>query len=335
MSSRYPIYFVFISFMTLFSCFKEDTRVSPWPGEVATIFEDIELNFSYFDLETGATIKNYPADTWQMAFECGEEGWHIQINSGDGWFLWNSQQTDIDAEITPPHGTLWAYDKQSAFPDSTAAGNWIDQNGENTTYTNDVYFLGKYISGVYSNIQRIQFNYVDRDQYRFILRNEESGLTDSVTIIKTDTCNFVYFNIFSKQQLNIEPKKEQFDLIFGPYYDLATQLGVTIPYLVRGTFLNAWETQAVLDSVTDYDQIVYETLDDYQFVNQKDVIGYRWKDITIDPGSGRATYKVKPHYTYIINTSSGNYYKLRFLSFSIDGISGYPRFEYKELKPLQ
>jgi hypothetical protein len=331
----YTKYILLFFSLTLFSCFEEDTAVPPWPGEVTTISENIEEYFSYFDLETGEVAVSYPADSWQIGFECGIEGWHIQINSGDSWFAWNSVQTDIESDIQPPDGVLWAYDKQSAYPDSTAVGDWIDNSGEVKIYTNHVYFLGKYISGNYYDVQRIKFFNVDSDYYNFLVRDEESGLTDSVTMVKSDTCNFVYYNIFSKQQVYLEPRKEDFDIIFGPYYDLATQLGVTIPYLVRGTFLNPWKTTALLDSIKDYDQIVYETLNSYTFSRQKDVIGYRWKDISIDPVSGTAAYKVNPYYSYIIHTSSDSYYKLRFLSFSIDGVSGYPRFEYKELKPLE
>jgi hypothetical protein len=328
-------YILLLPLILLISCFEEDTAVSPWPGEVITIPEDIEKFFSHFDLETGAVVASYPADSWQIGFACGKEGWHIQINSGDGWFLWNSEQTNINAEITPPQEVLWSYDKQSAFPDSTAAGNWVDTSGDSHTYTYQVYFLGNYISGKYYDIMRLQFVHVDELHYRFLLRDEGLGTTDSATVTKSDTSNFVYYNIQTQQQVNPEPRKESFDLTFAPYYDLATQLGVTIPYLVRGTFLNAWETTAVLDSIHDYDQIGYEMLGEYAFSERKDVIGYRWKDISIDPVSGRAAYKVKTNYSYIIRTSSGNYYKLRFLSFSIDGESGYPRFEYKELKPLQ
>lgn len=326
-------YILLLFSFSLFSCFEEDSAVPPWPGEVITISEDIEEYFSYFDLETGKVVTSYPAEIWQIGFECGEEGWHILINSGDGWFLWNSYQTKFETDVEPPQGVLWLYDNQSAYPDSTAVGNWIDFNTQN--YTNHVFFLGNFRSGKYYDLKRIQFFHVNSEQYQFLIRDEGSGLTDSVTIIKSDTSNFVYCNIYNTQQVNIEPRKEDFDIIFGPYYDLATQLGVTIPYLVRGTFLNAWETVAVLDSINDYDQITYEVLGEYTFTNQKDVIGYRWKDISIDPGSGRAAYKVKTNYSYIIQTSSDNYYKLRFLSFSIDGVSGYPRFEYKELKPLE
>ncbi len=326
--------FSLLSFV-LVSCFEEDTPVLPWPGEVITITEDIEYYFSHFDLETGKVIASYPTESWQIGFECSKEGWHVQINSGDGWFLWNSLDTDIETNAKPPEKVLWAFDKQSAYPDSTAVGNWVIPSDEDNAYTSHVYFLGNYISGVYYDVKRLQFIFVDNTHYQFVIRDEDSGKTDSVTIMKSDTSNFVYFDIHSQQQQNKEPHNESFDIIFGPYYDLATQLGVTIPYQVRGVFLNALETSAVLDSTNSYDQISYEMLSEYVFSNQKDVIGYRWKDITIDPNTGTAAYKVKQNYNYIIHTSSGKYYKLRFLSFSIDGVSGYPQFEYKELKPLE
>lgn len=327
--------FILFFIILFYSCFEEDSPVSSWPGEVITITEDIEEHFSYFDFETGEVVVSYPADSWQIGFECGNDGWHIQVNSGAGWFLWNSYQTDIETDFEPPQSVLWSYDKQSAYPDSTAAGNWVDISGENKIYTHHVYFLGNYIGGKYHAIQRIIFLSVDDEQYRFHIRDDETGSSDTITINKSDTSNFVYYDVYHKQQVNPEPRREDFDIIFGPYFDLATQLGVTIPYLVRGVFLNEWETTAVLDSVNDYDQIVYEMLDEYAFSSQRDIIGYRWKDINIDPGSGTATYKVNPNYSYIIHTSSDSYYKLRFLSFSLDGVSGYPRFEYKELKPLQ
>lgn len=328
-------YTLLLFILALVSCFEEDTPVEPWPGEVTTIPEDIETYFSYFDFESGEIVASYPANSWQIGFECGSDGWHIQINSGDNWFLWNSYQNDFEADIEPPQSVLWSFDKQSAYSDSTAAGNWVIITDETYTYTKHIYFLGKYIGGNYFNVQRLQFIQVDDKQYNFLQRDEKSGITDTVIITKSELCNYIYYNILSRQMIEIEPRKEDFDIIFGPYYDLATQFGVTIPYLVRGTFINSWQTTAVLDSINDYDRINFEMLDEYVFSGQKDVIGYRWKDIIVDPDSGTAQYKVKPHYNYIIHTSSDKYYKLRFLSFSIDGVSGYPRFEYKELKPLQ
>jgi len=321
-------------FMLIFpvACFEEDERVLPYPGEVITIYEDIEIYQSYFDFETGRVVCSHVADSWHLGFECGDEGWHILVNSGANWFLWNSQQTDIDAVLTYPENDLWAYDNQSAYPDSTAVGNWVNFQGENRIYTNEIYLLGRYSSGNYSDLVRLRFIEVESSYYRFIYKDESAE--DTVTVHKSDTANFVYYSFQTQSQIDIEPDKLKFDLMFGPYYDLATQFGITIPYLVRGVLLNTGYTTAILDSIRSYNEIDYETLDSYRLSAERDIIGYQWKDVSVNTSAGVATYTVKPNYTYIIRTSDDKYYKLRFLSFSIDGISGHPRFEYKELKPV-
>ena len=39
------------------SCFEEDERVSPYPGEVITIYNEVEKYQSYFDFETGEVVR--------------------------------------------------------------------------------------------------------------------------------------------------------------------------------------------------------------------------------------------------------------------------------------
>jgi len=98
--------------------------------------------------------------------------------------------------------------------------------------------------------------------------------------------------------------------------------------------LSTGHSLAVLDSVSAYDEIDFEKLGAYDFSSQRDAIGYEWKDVSVNTSTGLANYVVKPNYTYIIKTSGDKYFKFRFLSFSLEGISGHPRFELKELKPV-
>lgn len=316
----------------LVSCFEKDEAVQPWPGEVFTISEDVEKNFSYFNFETGQVVSSHPSNEWQLGFDCADLGWTIQLNSGDNWFIWNSEETQFDAEITPPENILWKYDVQSAFPDSTAIGSWVHAGSLSNEYTEHVYLIGQYQFGKYEYIKRLQFFHVDEEKYKFRTRDEDSGKTNTITIAKTENKNFTYYDFNTNTQKELEPDKSEYDIIFCPYYDLVTQLGQTIPYLVRGAFINSFQTTATIDSISAYDKIDYEMLPSYSFSSQRDIIGFNWKDVSIDVGSGTAYYTVKPNYYYVVKTSSGKYYKLRFLSFSIDGISGFPRFEYKELK---
>jgi hypothetical protein len=133
-------------------------------------------------------------------------------------------------------------------------------------------------------------------------------------------------------QLNLEPSSTSYDLVFGPYYDLATNFGQTIPYLVSGVLLNTNNTQSALDSINTYPEIDSITASYTELTNQRDVPGYRWKIPIVNvSGGGSATYLIRSDYNYIIKTSENNFFKMRFLSFSLDGRNGFPRFQYQQL----
>ena len=321
--------------LALSSCFEEDERVAPYPGTVYTINDSIQKYQSYFDLESGTVIKTHRADRWQLGFECGEQGWHIIVNSGDNWFIYDTRQTDMDADVSMPDGTEGLYDVQQAFPDSTATGKWVIPGSGNNTYSNHCYLLGKLAGNGFSDIKKIKFLELSDTSYKFYYKEISGAFSDTVVITKTDSVNYVYYRFESHSQINLEPDKTTYDLMFGPYYDLATQFGLTIPYLVGGALLNPWNTQSYLDSIHDYAFFDFNTLNLQNMNSQRDIPGYRWKSVNVDvSGSGSALYMVKPGYIYLIRTAQYNVYKLRFLSYTLDGKSGFPRFEYRQLSPV-
>jgi hypothetical protein len=101
---------------------------------------------------------------------------------------------------------------------------------------------------------------------------------------------------------------------------------------VAGALLNVSETMAVLDSVDSFGLIDTLTVQHLTLSSQRDIPGYRWKYPIVNVGGGgSATYLIRNHYNYIIRTSDNNYFKLRFLSYMLDGCSGFPQFEYLRL----
>ncbi len=323
-----------ILFLTVIasSCFEEDQAVPPYAGEVTTIADSVQTHQSYFDFEAGRVIASHRSDAWQLGFECGADGWNIITNSGDNWFIYNTGQTVPDQITGMPADLNHMYDVQAAYPDSTAVGNWVSFPDGDPVYTRNIYLLGQYSGGTFKNILQLSFLGVDENSYRFFYK-EESGLSDTVTMMKNDTVNFIYYSFKDHQQLNLEPDKTTYDLIFGPYYDKATLFGMTIPYQVGGGLLNCWETEAVLDSLQTFDEISTASLSAYTFGNQRDIPGYRWKGVTVDvSGGGSAAYAVKVHYNYIFHTAQDNYFKLKFLSYTLDGRSGFPQFEFRPLQ---
>jgi hypothetical protein len=325
--------FLILIIIILPACFKEDERLKPYDGIITLIPEPLQTNLSFFDFETGRVLSSVPSHTWQLGFECTAEGWHISTNSGGNWFIYNTGQPVITGTESMPASIDHLYDVPSAFPDSTAVGNWTTLSPAGNTYTHNVYLLGHYESGVFRNVKQVVFLSVDDTSYRFSYKEDVSGIPDTVTIIKNDTVNYVYYNFDTKQQVNIEPNKEIWDLAFGPYYDLATLFSVTIPYPVGGSYINSGFTEAVLDSVNSFESINMAMIPGYEFTGQRDIPGYDWKNVTVDAtGGGTATYKVKDNYSYIFHTAEDHYYKLKFLSYMHNGLSGYPQFEYLKLE---
>jgi hypothetical protein len=324
---------VLLILFILSACFKEDVALKPYDGVITLIPEPIQLNQSYFDFETGRVLASLPGNTWQLGFECTAEGWHIITNSGGNWFIYNSEQTVPNELVSMPTKVDHLYDVPSAFPDSTAVGNWTTISPGGNTYTHNIYLLGHYENAKFKDIKEVVFLSVDDTSYHFSYKEELSGLSDTISIIKNDSAGYVYFNFDTKLQVNAEPDKELWDLAFGPYYDMATYFGVTIPYLVGGSFINAGYTEAVLDSLNSFDRIDADMIPDYEFIRQRDIPGYRWKSVTVDvSGGGSATYKVKTDYSYVFHTAEDHYYKLKFISYTHNGLSGYPQFEFKKLK---
>jgi hypothetical protein len=314
-------------------CFKEDKAVLPYPGEVITIIDSVQVYQSYFDFETGQVVKVNKCNAWQLGFECGPDGWHIITNSGAYWFAYNTGQGDFDAVTDIPASLDNMYDIQHSYPDSTAIGNWVSLIEPAVNYTKNVYLLGKYLAGDFTSIKQIIFYAVNDTSYFFSFKEQGNVMADSVFILKSDSVNFVYFSFDSRQQVNIEPRKSAYDLVFGSYYDLATYFGVTIPYHVGGALLNTWGTEIVNDSITGFNEIGLTDIPSYHFTSRRDIPGYRWKTPTVDiTGGGSATYNVKKNYCYIIHTAQDNYFKFRFLSYTLHGSSGFPQFEVKLLE---
>jgi hypothetical protein len=278
-------------------------------------------------------VKSFPSNTWQLGFECGAAGWHIITNSVASWFIYNTRQTVADAVVSMPAGVDHLFDVPSAFPDSTAVGNWVTPSGNGNAYTHNVYLLGYYHNGKFNTLKQLVFLDENDTSYRFFCKEQVSGTSDTVTVIKNDTVDYVYYNFDKQQEVNLEPDKSIWDLAFGPYYDLATLFGVTIPYQVGGAYLNAGLTEAALDSINPFNAINAGMIPGYRFRTQRNIPGYLWKSVTVDvTGGGSATYKVKTNYTYIFHTARNNYFKLKFLSYTHNGQSGFPQFEFQKLK---
>jgi hypothetical protein len=326
------LYIILVISAVTTSCFKDDEPIVAHFGKVTTIKNQIEQYQSYYDFETDSVSGSFSSDSWTLGFGCNENDMLISTNSGDNWFIYNTHQSDLNASVNFPENKIWNYDLQSFFPSFTAISNWGSVANSDTTFAGTVFFLGRYTGSSFSDIYRIKILKADKRRYVFCYRSENSfDPTDTITVLKVPSRNFVFFSFTDFSVKGLEPAKTAYDIVFGPYYDTVTQIGVTAPYLVRGVLLNS-NTYAAIDSLKDFGLVDSVEALKTDFSKKRNFIGYNWKDVSIDQSASSASYAVRSDFNYIVKTQEGNYYKFRFLSYTINGENGYPSFQIEKLK---
>jgi hypothetical protein len=320
----------FILFIST-SCFEEDSAITPYEGSFTLIAKNIEYVHSYYDFESNSVISTIPVDLWALGFSCKASAFEITTNSGNNWFIFNTNDSIFSENKLPSEKNIWGFDKQSAFPDSTAIGNWVSIQGMDTIYYKNIYLLGHYSGSFYDQKYIIRFLKVTPSEYILSIRDFTSDKIDTVNILKNPNKNFVLFTPEGRVISDVEPDINHYDIIFSPYYTIATQVGITAPYLVRGVFLNSHETLAQTDSLTPYNNINKIILENSNFTSRRDIIGFNWKEVIIDQNSGTASYKIKANYSYIIQTQERNLYRMRFINYQLNGENGFPSFEFEKI----
>jgi hypothetical protein len=223
-------------------------------------------------------------------------------------------------------GCVWRYDNASWDVDSTAIGNWQNALG------NPVYVIDRSLCSPGTPADRywkIKINYVTANCYSLSYARIADSIFKTITIDKTSNHTYSYFTFNNNgKQLEVEPEKDKWDIVFTRYRYIFYDFAVPLPYYVNGVLLNTNLTFAAVDSVTPYEKIDYNFAKTKTLSAKRDAIGYKWKDFDFVTQQ----YFVKPYYVYIIKDQDGYYYKLHFIDFySASGTKGEPKFEYQRL----
>lgn len=311
----------------LTSCEKEEKAIvlppagPAAPGSV-TMGEEYEDQV-FYDFETNKVVSTSGTTSWDLAFEASPEGWHLFMNGGKGVFLYNTHKTAFSDLKEPPAGmntSTLLFDDPSGRPDSTAARDWRDANGQSR---HEVY------------IAKLD----DTTYYKFIVLSVDSGRYElqygrvgdaapvSLTIPKDAAYNYAYFS-FSKGLVNPEPPKAAWDVVFTRYRYIYRDLN-NFPYQVNGVLLNPAGVSAVADSTQSFDEINFEKTSQLPLTTDRDAIGFDWKSYNFTT----ARYEVNKKKCYILHTRSGKVYKLHFLDFyNATGVKGSPSFESLQIQ---
>ncbi|HET8572840.1 MAG TPA: HmuY family protein [Edaphocola sp.] len=284
----------------------------------AAMGENYEYQVFYGLRQNAVIAKNLKTD-WDIAFENGDEGFHVILNSSKFMAAFNTHKAQMQAITdTSGFGKGLKYDKSDGDPDSTAIGDWRPEK--------PVYLIERGTDGNAHPIGfvKLQINAVDANGYDISFQSLSGGPEIHARIAKKEGYTYTYFSFDDNgKTVSVAPPDNEWDLCFTQY-----TVKIPIPYLVTGVLLNPRQTAAVMDSMISFDKIDLAYAQRKTFSGSEDVIGYDWKTYDFDAGS----YTVDANMNYIIQTQDGAFYKLHFIDFyNSQGVKGYPKWEFSQL----
>ena len=315
---------VSFSLILFSSCLKEELPVAAHQeGDFSISQVAMGSDYSqqiYFNLNDKAVVKQNLKTDWDIAFECSDNGWHVVLNSSLGSAVSNTGLIDFNAVSSLSGNEQWNNDNPNGDLDSTAVGDYRN--------TNFVYVIdrGYNSQGTQLGYKKVVFNVVTNQQYEIRVAELDGSSDVTVSVTKDSTYNFLAFSFNSNSVIEIEPPKESWDLHFTQYTHIF--YNPTMPYLVSGVLLNRNNTQVAVDSESEFQLISYDLLQQYDFSEHLNTIGYDWKSYDFNT----SLYAVDQEKNFIIKNSIGLYFKLHFIDFYNDsGEKGYPKFALQQL----
>lgn len=312
------------------SCAKDEKPYAvPPKGDAqnaqVSIGEDYETQV-YFSLTSGQVAFNKYRD-WDLAFTTGAEQSELWMNGGKGTLIYASGKTDfatvIDKNTIPANA--WVYDNPSGLSGESGLGLLADKGhiGE-VLVVND----GD------GNYYKVQVTAASATAYNLVIAPIAATTGTAVTLTKDDKYNYVYYSFSKGAEVQVEPEKTKWDLLFTRYrhvYYKYNEDGSDMLYAVNGVLTNPYKTESGDDSLKAYDFNAFSLTDAEAFTLHPnvDVIGFDWKTVNINTSQ----YTVNPKSVFVIKDQQGVLWKMHFVNFyDAQGKKGNPQFEYQNFK---
>jgi hypothetical protein len=311
-----------VSAFLLAGCFEKDEPIAPFPrGEVEVISLEVGPKYTnqlFYSFAQNAVVKTVARNSWDISFSTKIGNNTIYMNTGNSIY---GALTDKD-QVSDVHDTVglkFKWDWSNGRDDSTVLYDWEKYNKV------AVINLGYDLDNVHQGYVKVKFAMRNDSlvlHYGFVGQRSER----TAVIGKDEMYNRVYFSFVVGKQVDIEPVKTAYDLIFRQYIYYFTVEDLS--YSVLGALYNPSNTRVLSIMDKNFSEIALSDTLKYAFNPNHDVVGYDWKFFNIDQG----VYIVYPEKNYIIQSAEGFFYKFHFVDFyNTSGERGYPKMEFKLL----
>ncbi|MCC6185895.1 MAG: HmuY family protein [Chitinophagaceae bacterium] len=317
---------IFFLSLLFTSCLKEELPVpqkAKGDEQSATVQLGEDYRWQvYYSLKLNSEVGRNLYTTWDLGFENGANGRRIFLNGAKfKMVIYKTNKYDLDAvSITDTIGVASQIDMPSGSLDSTAIGNWKPS---------EVFIVhrGTDELGNDLGLRKIQILSVSATSYSVRFAELDGSNAHSLTLTKDNAYNFVHLSFDDAGKIvKVEPPKAEWDIVFTKYTYYYSDLDMR--YSVVGAVVNSYNTNAgLLDSISSFESIDLAQAAKVSLSPFKGAIGFEWK--TYDINSGKFT--VNASKLYVIQSSDGLLYKMRFIDFYKSGIKGNPQWEYQRL----
>lgn len=334
---RKSIFYILLPSVLFSSCFRDiDTEMRHKSTEVVfTSTHNIAENITFFKIYENTTqeVVNHRLGGWDMAFQSAEEGDNVLVNYTVSAKVIKTGTSNFSEVNKQTVNTLFNSDKWK-FNDP-AYSNIKDSIGLKDWENKEVYLVNRGSASLSEEAYyKIQFISKTPESYTFRYAHVESTGEIEKTINRTSSLANVYFSFNENAVVENEPNINEWDFYFAPYFGWFETLtvGEYSPYNITGAMINnegGVRVAHVFDGEIDYKNIDLTMAQNLVYSDWKGGIGSTWKKI---PSMTNPIYLMDTDKKYVIKLNDGNYYKLRFLDYYLDGKQGYPSFEINAIK---
>ena len=317
--------FALASTALLSSCLKDELPVTAAEkGDAVEVQLTMGAGYNeqlWFDIGTNSIVAQNSKTAWDLAFECGDAGWRVRVNTARFMRANKLNTNDITlATDTNGFGVQWEYDHSEGMVDSLAFGDW---RNDDMVYVLD---LGLDAEGTMLGIRRVRVLGSTSTGYTFEVAEMNGSNVQQFSVQKDPSRTYVHFSILNGQQVLIAPPRGAYDLVFTQYtyqfYD------PYLAYLVTGAVSGFSGCRVSEFFTNDFASVTLADTTANPFSRNEDVIGYDWKEYNFDTG----IYAIYPDHVFIVQDVEGYFYKLHFTDwYNAAGQRGNPRFEVMNL----
>tara|TARA_B100000700_G_scaffold301696_1_gene371210 strand:+ start:244 stop:1221 length:978 start_codon:yes stop_codon:yes gene_type:complete len=318
--------FTFIFFMTyLISCEMQETPISPHePGDIVTqqiVLEQDYKNQVFYNFKNNSVVSDNIKTDWDLGFVMHNNQDFIVLNSST--FMQVALVNTVGfEEIININNLEWQWDNPSGIEYGT------EISCESTS--NNIYIIdrGYLLNGNKRGYKKLMIQEVTNDYYKIRYADLDNSGDTVIQINKENESSFISYSFNIDDKTSVFPQSDTWDLVFTQYTDFFSDT-TTPAYLVTGVLTNYLNNILVaLDTINEFEQITIEMINNYNFSNKQNEIGYNWKSFDLENN----LYSINSSMIYIIRDVDGRYFKMRFIDFYNDfGEKGYPQFQLQEL----